>query len=169
MFELKTKFQQTTSLNEKIQILTLKPKSWTIEQTVKFFNATTYQVRTVMTVKKNKGVLSKPNRSVRKGIDQDSINNVILFYLDDEFSREMPGAKEYVSIGYKQHKQKRLLLSNLSKLYELHLRRNFKTLKLDFRNFVLFVQSGARQLVLLKPILYLCVPSIRIQSLHAIH
>ena len=35
----------------------------------------------------------------------------------------------------------------------LHLR-NFKTLKLDFRNFVLFIQSGARQLVLMEPILY---------------
>ena len=31
MFELKTKFQQTTFLNEKIPILTLEPKSWTIE------------------------------------------------------------------------------------------------------------------------------------------
>ena len=29
----------------------------------------------------------------------------------------MPGVKEYVSIGYKQHKQKRLLLGNLSELY----------------------------------------------------
>ena len=114
MFELKTKFQQTTSLNEKIQILTLKPKSWTIEQTVKFFNATTYQVRTAMTLKKNEGVLSKPKRSVRKGIDQDSINNVISFYLDDEFSREMPGAKEYVSIGYKQDSQEKVAVQSMA-------------------------------------------------------
>ena len=28
----------------------------------------------------------------------------------------MPGAKEYVSIGYKQHKQKRLLLCNVTEL-----------------------------------------------------
>ena len=134
MFELKTKFQQTTSLNEKIQILTLNPKSWTIEQTVKFFNATTYQVRTAMTLKKNEGVLSKPKRSVRKGIDQDSINNVISFYLDDEFSREMPGAKEYVSIGYKQHKQKRLLLGNLSELYAAF-KEKFQDSKVGFSKF----------------------------------
>ena len=52
----------------------------------------------------------------RKGIDEDSINNVISFHLDDKFSKEMPGAKEYVSIGYKQHKQQRLLLCNLTEL-----------------------------------------------------
>ena len=65
-----------------------------------------------MTLKKNEGVLSKSKRLARKRIDEDTINNVISFYLDDEFSREMPGAKEY---GYKQHKQKRLLLCNLTK------------------------------------------------------
>ena len=50
LFELQTKFLQTTSLNEKILILTLKPQSWTIDQTVKCFNATTYQVRTAITL-----------------------------------------------------------------------------------------------------------------------
>ena len=77
MLELKAKFLQTASLNEKTEILTLKPQSWTIDQTVKFFNATTYQVRTAMTLKKDKGVLSKPKRLARKGIDEDTINNVI--------------------------------------------------------------------------------------------
>ena len=108
---------QTTSLNEKIQTLTLKPPSWAIDQIVKFFNATTYQVRTAMTLKKDKGVLSKPKRLARKGIHEETINDAILFYFDDEFSREMPRTKEYVSIGYKQHKQKRLLLCHLTELY----------------------------------------------------
>ena len=70
-----------------------------------------------MTLKKDEGVSSKPKRLARKGIDEETINNVISFYLDDEFSREMPGAKEYVSIGYKQLKQIRLLLCNLTELY----------------------------------------------------
>ena len=56
-----------------------------------------------MTLKKDEGVLSKPKRLARKGIVEETINNVISFYLD-EFSRETPGAKQYVSIGYKQHK-----------------------------------------------------------------
>ena len=106
MLELKTKFLQTTFLHEKIQILTGKPQSWTIDQTVKFFNTTTYQIRTAMTLKKDEGVLSKRKKLARKGIDEDTINNVILYYLDDEFSREMPGANEYVSIGYKNINRK---------------------------------------------------------------
>ena len=99
MLELKTKFLQTTSCNTKIQILTLKPQFWTIDQIVKFFNATIYQVRTAITLKKDESLLSKPKRLVRKGINEDNISNVISFYLDDEFSREMPGAKECVNTG----------------------------------------------------------------------
>ena len=63
-----------------------------------------------MTLKKDEGVLLKPKRLARKGIDEETINNGISFYLDDEFSRRMPGAKEYVSISYKQHKQKRFII-----------------------------------------------------------
>ena len=79
MLQLNTKFLPTTSLNKKIQILTPKPQSWKIDQTVKFFNATTYHVRTAMTLKKDEGVLSKPKRLARKGIDEETINNGISF------------------------------------------------------------------------------------------
>ena len=85
MLELQTKLLRTTSLNKKIQILTLKPQSWIIDQTVKIVNAATYQVKTAMTLKKDEGVLPKPKRLARKGIDEDTINNVISFYLDHEF------------------------------------------------------------------------------------
>ena len=46
-----------------------------------------------MTLKKDEDVLSKPKRLARKGINEETINNGISFYLDDEFSREMPGKK----------------------------------------------------------------------------
>ena len=42
-----------------------------------------------------------------------------MFYQSDEFSRMCPGKKEYVSVkidGVKQHKQKKLLLTNLKEL-----------------------------------------------------
>jgi len=42
---------------------------------------------------------------------------VIHFYEDSECSHTMPGSKDSVSIGYKLHKQKRLLLYNLKELY----------------------------------------------------
>ena len=47
--------------------------------------------------------------------------------------------------------------------------RNFTILKLDFQNCVLFVQSGAEQLVLLEAIRYVFVPSIKILFLPAMH
>ena len=124
-----------------------------------------------MTPKKDEGVLSKSKRLARKEIDEETINNVISFYLDDEFSREMPGAKEYVSISYKQHQQKRLLTYYYATCQNsmLLFRRNFTILKLDFLNFVFFVQSGARRLVLLEAILYVFVPSIRELFLPAMH
>ena len=39
------------------------------------------------------------------------------FYQDDEFTRQMPGKKDYVSITENVHVQKRLILSNLKELH----------------------------------------------------
>ena len=59
---------------------------------------------------------------------------MISFYLDDKFSREMSEAKEYVSISYKQHKQKRLLLCNLTELYAIF-QEKFHNSKVGFSKF----------------------------------
>ena len=56
-----------------------------------------------MILEKDEGVLSKPKRLAIKGIHENTKNNVISICLDDEILKEMPGAKEYVSISYKQH------------------------------------------------------------------
>ena len=42
MIELKQKFLQSNSFSEKVQLLTLKPHSWTIKKTVNYFETTTY-------------------------------------------------------------------------------------------------------------------------------
>ena len=39
------------------------------------------------------------------------------FYKDHEYSRQMPGKKDYLSIGWNVHKQKQLVLCNLPELY----------------------------------------------------
>ena len=39
------------------------------------------------------------------------------FYCDVEYSRQMPGSKDYVSIGRNVHMQKRLLLCDLKEIY----------------------------------------------------
>ena len=134
MHQLKEKFTQSNSYDDQIQILTLKPNSWSIEETMEFFEATSYQVRKALSLKKEKGILAKPKRNERQGINQDTINIVKSFFESDEYSREMPGAKEYVSIGYKIHKQKRLLLSNLSELYSAF-KEKYPDLKIGFSKF----------------------------------
>ena len=117
MNNLKQKFNQTDRHDEKIQILTLKPNSRTIQETINFFGATSYQVREANDLTSISGILSKPTRNKRPGIPQETIELVQSFYANEEYSREMPDSKVYVSFGYKLHKQKRLLLCNLSELY----------------------------------------------------
>ena len=71
----------------------------------------------------------------------------------------MPGAKEYVSVAYKVHKQKRLLLCNLKELHAAY-KDKFIESKIGFSKFVLCALSIAKFLVLLVDMLYcLCYPS----------
>ena len=56
------------------------------------------------------------------------------FFEDDEFSRLLPGKKDYVSIAKNEHKQKRLLLSNLNELYEAFKEKN-PAIKIGFSKF----------------------------------
>ena len=49
-----------------------------------------------------------------KNLSQVKINLFKAFYEDDEFSRQIPGKKDYVSVSRNTHKQKRLILSNLN-------------------------------------------------------
>ena len=62
-----------------------------------------------------------PKRAKRQGISDEDLQVVTNFFTDDEYSRQSPGRKDYVSVrieGKKQHMQKRLLLGILSELYE---------------------------------------------------
>ena len=70
----------------------------------------------------------------RVGILQETIDLVESFYQNDEYSREMPGAKQFVSVGYKIHKQKRLLLCNLSELYAVF-KEKYPDLKIGLSKF----------------------------------
>ena len=60
-------------------------------------------------------------------------NLVLNMYEDDEFSRQMPGKKDYVSVAKRVHKQKLLALCNLEKCM-LPSRKNILMLSLDFPN-----------------------------------
>ena len=54
---------------------------------------------------------------IRKTLPDETIKTVECFYQDDEYTRQMPGKKDYISIARNVHVQKRLILCNLKELY----------------------------------------------------
>ena len=81
-----------------------------------------------------KGILGTVDPKKGRSLDEVTINLVKEFYCNDEFSRQMPGKKDFVSVSRNVHMQKWLLLCNLTELYaqykELH-----PTLKISFSMF----------------------------------
>ena len=52
-----------------------------------------------------------------KSLSEETEQCLKEFYDSNEFSRIMPGKKDYVSIGKNIHRQKKLILCNLKELY----------------------------------------------------
>ena len=55
-------------------------------------------MRTARELKKVKGILAKPAQKQGKVMYQNTIDLMLSIYEDDEFNRQMPGKKDYVSI-----------------------------------------------------------------------
>ena len=56
------------------------------------------------------------------------------FYCNDDYTRQLPGKKDCLSIGKKQYVTKRLILCSLKELYELFKTKN-PNLKIGFSKF----------------------------------
>ena len=97
---------KTASYPEKIQILTLILDKWSREYISKQFDVSEYLIETARELKKVGGILAKPAPKKGKTLPQETLDLVQSFYEDDEYSRQMPGKKDYVSIGRNVHKQK---------------------------------------------------------------
>ena len=117
--QLKEKYS-TATRSEKLQILTVVPKSWSIRKIESEFGASNYIVRKAKELVREKGILSTPNPKPGRSLPQTSIDIVIRFYESDENSRMMPGKKDCISVRGEEGRitmQKRLILSNLQELY----------------------------------------------------
>ena len=66
---------------------------------------------------------------------QETIDLAHAFYDDDEYSRQLPRKKDYVSIQKGVHKQKRLVLCNLHELF-VAFKKETQMWKLDSPSFV---------------------------------
>ena len=108
------------NFNMKLQILTMTPESWSRKYAAEYFNVSEYLICKARKLKTQKGIMSLPTNKVGKKLPVELINLVEAFYQDDEYSRLMPGKKDYVNVGKgnkgRVHEQKRLLLCNLHEL-----------------------------------------------------
>ena len=111
--QLKEKFKSATKRSEFLQILTVLPKSWSVQRIMKEFGTSKRMAKRAKDLVDEKGILSTPNTKVGKSLPNATVQLVQDFYSGDEVSRAMPGKKDYVSVGRKVHRQKQLILCNL--------------------------------------------------------
>lgn len=135
--QLKEKFHTTAERSEKVRVLTVLPKSWSMRRIQAEFGASDYMVRRARELVKQNGILSSPNLKPGHSIAAETCESVCRFYESDEVSRIMPGKKDFVSVRLgekREHFQKRLLLGNLKELYQLF-KDKFPTHTIGFSKF----------------------------------
>ena len=137
ILQLKEKFQVTSSSSEKIQILTVLPKSWSLSKIQTEFGVSRYMAKKAKDLVQEKGILASPNPKPGHSLPSKVVEIVRAFYTSDEVSRLMPGKKDFVTVkkdGKRSQIQKRLVLSNLKECYILFKER-YPVEKIGFSKF----------------------------------
>lgn len=135
--QLKDKFPDS-SRAEKLRILTVLPKSWSVSRIMSEFNISQYIASQAKKLVNEKGILSTPGSRTGRGLSEEIKTSVILFYESDDVSRVMPGMNDYVSIhieGVRQRIQKRLMMMSLKEAYRMFLE-EIQEIKISFSKFV---------------------------------
>ena len=96
--QLKEKFHASADKSQKVQILTVLPKSWSVQKVQKEFATSNYMARKAKELVKEQGIFSSPNPKHGSGLPLTTVKLVQAFYEFDEISRIMPGRKDFVSI-----------------------------------------------------------------------
>lgn len=131
---VKEKLETPITRSQKIQLLTLAPVSWSRKKVSEEFKVSEYTVRKARELLKEKGVIALPEPRKGKVLEQATVDLVVSFYQNDEYSRIMPGKKDKVSISKNVHQQKRLLLCNLNELYAAF-KFEYPAIKIGFSKF----------------------------------
>lgn len=120
MYLMKEKLtDKSLKTSQKMQVLTMAP-DWLRAQVAKFFNVSEYMVRKARKLAKEKGIMALPDPQHGNFLPKEVEESVKHFYEDDEYSRLLPGSKDYVSVARNIYKQKRLILCNLRELYQAY-------------------------------------------------
>ena len=92
--------------------------SWFLVTKVLFWIIWSFKVvLSARELKQRTGILAQPSQKKGKAMAQETIDLVHAFFVDDEYSRQLPGEMDYVSIQKDVHKQKQLVLCNLRELF----------------------------------------------------
>ena len=98
MKQLKDKFRKTDKRSEKMKLLTMIPKSCSIQKTAAVFNTSYFIARRAIHLVKEKGIMSDPDPKPGQSLSSETVQLVEAFYLSDEISRMMLWRKAFVSI-----------------------------------------------------------------------
>lgn len=137
--QLKEKFESVPSRSEKIQILSILPKSWKASKIQEEFGVPKYMAEQVKAiVAKHDTILCGPEKKLgSKKLDDATILAVTKFYLE-EISRECPGMRECVIVsgenGQKEKKPRLLVLMNLKEAY-IEFQNKYPQHKIGFSKF----------------------------------
>ncbi len=82
--QLKDKFKSTTKRSEKIMVLTVLPKSWSIRKIAMEFNCSNYMAQRAKSLVAEEGIMSTPNKKAGKNLPDATVTSVKDFYMNDE-------------------------------------------------------------------------------------
>ena len=68
-------------------------------------------------LREEKGILAVPQPVIGKRLSEKTVNSVLEFYQNDEYSWQLPGKKDCIIIGKNVHVSKQLILCSLKELY----------------------------------------------------
>ena len=121
--QLKRKFSESVTKQDRIQLLTFAPEFWSRRDLMREFGCTEWEARTSKQLVEKNGIFSIPDKKTGKVLPTETVNLIKCFYERDDISRMMPGLKDVLSIkqenGKREHVQKRLLLADLHEIYSL--------------------------------------------------
>ena len=88
------------------------------KKTAKELKVSKATARKVSILAEKKGILAAPQPVIGKRLSE---KNVLEFYQNDEYSRQLPGEKDCVSIGKNVYVSKQLILCNFILLLKINI------------------------------------------------
>ena len=94
----------TASNTEKLQMLTLVSDSWSQKYCTEYFGVSEYLIRSARELKQRKGIIAQLSQNKSKAMAQETTDLVNASCEDDEFNRQLPWKKDYVSMQESIHR-----------------------------------------------------------------